>query len=326
MVESTVLEIFDYWRSQGFPYYQLSVNEKDKEFNNFVNYDKSKILQDNVIKQTMHGLALIWSYFPHHWEVKVGKMLTPKDIWNDDKRFVKAIESRIKNNGYLIDEFGKAYIPAWSMRKGLSRASGGQRVSNFRPTAAAAIYDKFSGNGAVWDMSCGYGGRLLGAIGSKKLHTYYGSEPATLTFQGLQQLTEEFGKDKNIKIVQRGSEFGIGDLIEDNVDLCFTSPPYFSNEMYSNECTQSAIKFSTVSDWNEFFLRKTITNAREVLKSNGTLILNVANVKSHNNLEADTLKIAKEEGFELTAVYQLTLSNISKGGFKYEPIFVFGLK
>ena len=52
MVESTVLEIFDYWRSQGFPYYQLSVNEKDKEFNNFVNYDKSKILQDNVIKQT----------------------------------------------------------------------------------------------------------------------------------------------------------------------------------------------------------------------------------------------------------------------------------
>jgi hypothetical protein len=53
------------------------------------------------------------------------------------------------------------------------------------------------------------------------------------------------------------------------------------------------------------------------------MILNVANVKSHMTLEDDTVKIAKLQGFIHVKTLQLTLSSITKGGFKYEPVFVF---
>jgi hypothetical protein len=326
--ELVVNQIYDYWRNKGFPYFDLSKEEKEQEFRKFLKFNYETIIQDQIVRQVMSGLGLLWSYFPHHWEVPIQNMKTPMEVWLDDDRLKKAIRARIKNNGFKLDDKGSAFIEPWSMRKGLSRASGAQRVSNFRPTAAAAIYNRYAGNGVVWDMSCGYGGRLLGAIGSSRVKTYLGTEPSTETFTGLTALSSDFAHKTNtsVKLFQQGSELGIDNYITQEVDLCFTSPPYFNTEKYSNEPTQSAIKFSTVELWNEGFLRETIKAAERVLKDTGYLILNVANVKTHKTLENDTVEIAKQEGFELKEVLKLTLSNITKGGFKYEPIFVFQAK
>jgi hypothetical protein len=46
-------------------------------------------------------------------------------------------------------------------------------------------------------------------------------------------------------------------------------------------------------------------------------------VKSHPNLEADTVRIAQEEGFVFEDTLQLLLSNVARGGYKSEPVFVF---
>ena len=51
--------------------------------------------------------------------------------------------------------------------------------------------------------------------------------------------------------------------------------------------------------------------------------MNVANVKSHPTLEADTVELATLQGFTYVRTLALTLSSITKGGFKYEPVFVF---
>lgn len=317
--ESDISSVFAYARERGFPHYNLSKSKMMKDFETFKKYDIKKIIDDkNYIKQTFHCMGLCWSYFPHHWEIRTRKMKTPMDIWNDDSLLVKALKSRIKWGGKVgID----GYMSDSDLRKAVRSYSGVQRVSNFRPSAAAAIYDKYCENeSVVWDMSSGFGGRLIGAIRSEKVKTYIGNDPSTLTFNGLEKMAKDF---PFIEIVlnKKGSE---DYKPNQKIDLCFTSPPYFNTEIYSEEDTQSCHKFKEVSSWNENFLRKTIKNCYGVLKDNGKLILNVANVLSHKTLEKDTLEIAKEEGFFLKETLQLKLSTISyKGGHKHEPVFVF---
>ena len=317
--EKTVTLIMQKWKNRGFPHYNLTKEQQLKEIENFKKYDRNALIVNKKIKQTLHALGLAWHYFPHHWEVKTGNMKTPMDVWNDEILLRKAIHSRLKWGGYQeID--GEPDLSEAYMRKALRTYSGVQRVSNFRPSAAAAIYDKYADNGIVWDMSCGYGGRLLGAIVSNKVKKYIGTDPAIKTFAGLMQMKKDWGNNKQINLYNQGSETFIP---TETVDLCFTSPPYFNTEKYADEETQSYKKYSNVETWNEGFLRTTIINTRKTLKPSGTLILNVANVKSHPELEFDTVKIAQEEGFKLVDTLQLSLSSISKGGYKYEPVFVF---
>ena len=324
--ESLVAEIKANWRSRGFPHYNLPIEERIKDFNTFSKYDRSRIIEDGVVKQTLHALGATWHYFPHHWDVRVGNMRTAWDVWNDDEMFGKAIRSRIKWGGHITSIDGTADFSQASMRKALRTYSGVQRVSNFRPSAAAGIYDNFcdgEDGGTVWDMSCGYGGRLLGAIVSPKVSQYIGTEPSSLTFEGLKGIRDDFAHLTNTKVRLTQSCSEIFTPMKKRVDLCFSSPPYFNTEIYSDEPSQSCNKYKTVDEWNYCFLRMTIRNCHYSLRNNGLLILNVADVKSHKTLVQDTLQIASEEGFEHKQTLQMALSSISKGGFKYEPVLVF---
>ncbi len=51
-------------------------------------------------------------------------------------------------------------------------------------------------------------------------------------------------------------------------------------------------------------------------------MLNIANVKKYQELEQDALLVASQEGFILHDTIKLRLSSM-KGGFKYEPIYIF---
>jgi hypothetical protein len=198
--------------------------------------------------------------------------------------------------------------------------SGVQRVSNFRPSAAAGIYRKYAKNGVVWDMSCGFGGRLIGALASKSVKKYIGTDPSTPTMDGLLRIKNDFCQDFEVELHKIGSENFVP---SEPVDLCFTSPPYFNTERYTDEPTQSYVAYQTNESWNENFLRKTIQNCSHALKDDGYLLINIANVLTHKTLEQDTVRIAQEEHFKLIDTLKMQLSSITKGGFKYEPIFVF---
>jgi hypothetical protein len=314
-------QIVERWRKRGFPHYDFSLDKRINHFGTFQKFDRSHLIKDGIVGQTLHALGLVWTYFPHHWDIKTGKMLTPMEVWESDELFLKAIKSRARWGGFNFTD-GKPDMSESYVRKALRTYSGTQRVSNFRPSAAAIIYDTFS-QGVVWDMSCGFGGRLLGAIVSSKVDTYIGTDPSEKTYIGLLRLKEDFAYRTKTKVElhKLGSE--IFEPEKNSLDLCFTSPPYFNTEKYADEPTQSFIKFDNIEIWNEGFLRQTIKNARYGLKTNGHLILNVANTKTHKTLEIDTIKIAQEEGFVLTTTLQLALSSINRGGHKYEPIFIF---
>lgn len=304
--------VFKHYRENGFPYFNSSKEYRLSEFNKLKKYDRKNLLQDNVINQTMHGLGLAWSYFPHNFEVQCNNMLTPMQAFNDDTIFKKVIDKRLRMGDNMSDN---------GIRKMLKIFSNVQAVSNFRPTAAACIYDIYGKDKVVLDMSSGFGGRLLGAIVSD-VKQYIGLEPSTKTFNGLLDICDDFAPNFKETIYKCGSEDYLPP--KESIDLCFTSPPYFDTEKYSDESTQSYIKYPTKIEWLNQFMRKTLENCFHGLKNDGYLIINIANVKSYKNLESDFVDLASSVGFELDKILKLSLSSmVRENKFKYEPIFVF---
>jgi len=315
-----VWRIFGHYQTEGFPHFNFSEAEKLLEFSSFQRLDRDRLFDGFNIKQAQHGLGLAWSYFPHHWGVKCNRNISAEEAWGDERKLRQAIEKSLKSGRYEVLN-GLPFLGPAKMRAAIAYVSGVQRVSNFRPSAAAVIYDFFGGE-TVWDMSSGYGGRLLGAIASPSVRHYIGTDPHFQTFVGLQRMKDDFAHLTKTKVTL--DNVGSEDYVLDaqTVDLCFTSPPYFDTEKYSSDQTQSFVRFPSVRLWNEGFLAKTVTNAYNALKHGGRMILNVSDTKTHQTLEADTVTYAENVGFVLEKTFRLVLSSMS-GGVKSEPVFVF---
>lgn len=313
-LERMIQRIYNHHKKIGFPYYPTDPMWRYDKFQQLQRTDYISILEeDKSIRQTMVGLSLAWSYMPHSFFVQCGDMRTPMQAFEDNEIFMKVIRKMIK----------LGHSPTTSgLRKTLKIYTGTQGVSNFRPSASACIYHHFDCKGkTVWDMSCGYGGRVLGAdlVGVGK---YIGTEPCDLTYNGLQEMIKDWITIPT-EIHKCGSEDY--DPVEESLDFCFTSPPYFNTEKYSNEENQSWIKYPTKSQWLNGFLKKTFENCHKGLKPNGKMVINIANVKSYPTLEEDTVRVAEECGFKLIDTWKLSLSSMPSDDnkFKYEPIFIF---
>ena len=170
-------------------------------------------------------------------------------------------------------------------------------------------------------MSCGWGGRLFGFLTSD-CKKYIGTDPSTKTFLGLLSMKKDFEfAKKDVEIYDKGSEDFIPN--ENSLDLCFTSPPYFDTEKYSDCKKQSYLKFNKIDDWLNLFLNKTIKNCYLGLKKGGYLIINISNTKEVNVLEEKTKEFAERVGFNFIKELKMELSSIAGNGVKYEPIFIF---
>lgn len=341
----------------GFPKYSMSLKEKRTELKKLLDFKHATILCDKEVKkvmttcltQTMHALGLAWTYFDHMWTVHCGQMKTPMEVFEDEKLFSKAIEKRLRWGTYISDT---------GLRKALRSFSGTQCVSNFRPTAAAAIYHKYlpESGGVTWDMSSGFGGRLLGAMACSRVTKYIGTDPSTDTDAGLRKMYDELLpllkdlKPEHANFTAEFNKIGSEDFKPEpgGIDLCFTSPPYFDTERYSDEDTQSYIKYgrdpitkealskeASQDAWLNGFMRDTIHNCYVGLKSNGVLIINLAGVKSYpklaehfvnmvKNMEIDgTLCWEYKEEAKLILSLMMGTRKNSVDPFKTEPVFIF---
>ena len=339
-LQSNIDKVYEYWKSRGFPYYATDKQYRESQFKTLQSTDfKGLLTQEKVIKPNQTGLSLAWSYMPHSFGIRCGKMRTPMEIYENEEHFKKGIRKLLTGSFFgqvsvdtlmpiasnldgEITEISPAskHKSESVMRSLLRRYTGTQCVSNFRPTAAACLYSHFAHPGAmVWDMSMGYGGRILGAIIADI--NYVGTDPAELTFKGLKEIKKDFGRENRHYFLNKcGSETFVPK--ENTLDFAFTSPPYFNWEQYGDEAEQSFNQYSGNEEWNNGFLRTTIQNAYIGLKKGKYMGLNVANIKSHKTFEDDTVRIAVEEGFTHTDTYKLQLSS-QESGAKYEPIFIF---
>lgn len=344
------------FKTMGYTEYPhiLIDNDKNKlhEINELLNYvrkdfakteDNKLIITDVAgiyIGQTMHALGLAWNYFPHWTTVRCNNMRTPQETFEKDEFFRKVIDKRIKwvptDPSVVLDRKRQGIgtmMTVNGIRKSIKMFTGTQAVSNFRPSAAAAVYQKLllTDNSVVWDMSMGWGGRMLGALACDKVAKYIGCDPATDTFAGLEKMRNDLKR----LVPERKIEYEIhcfGSegpemrtvLPESGVDLCFTSPPYFDCEKYSEEITQSWVKYKkdtkeeSKDAWLYGFMKDTMGNCWHALKPGGVMAINIADVKSYKDMVKKLINLAVDEGWTYDEQINLRLAlSASVGGVQY---------
>ena len=312
-------ELFVHYRKVGYPYHPSNDGWRQKEWKVLMKTEPS-VMRGKVIRQTMTGLSLAWSYHKHAHNVAVGIKKSCLEAFNNDAHFMRILKSRLGMGTYYNNS---------GLRKALKLNTGVQGISNFRPTAASSLYLHFLDNPSesiVWDPCAGFSGRLLGAC-LAGVGTYIGSEPCTLTYDGLME-TKRFAEKQpdcttKIQILhQRAEDFPIK---QKKIDMVFTSPPYFDTEKYSHEPTQSWVQYPTKEKWLAGFMKKLIVNAYDNLKDEGILALNVADVRTYPHLVSDTRALAVSLGFQFLGELKYSLSSMpsSTQAHKFEPILIF---
>jgi hypothetical protein len=153
-------------------------------------------------------------------------------------------------------------------------------ASQFRPSAAKAVYDLFNSKN-VLDFSAGWGDRLTGFSACSDTNSYTGNDPNVSLLQGYTDQIGLYGSDKSYRILSQPAE----ELnFTEQFDTVFSSPPYFCIERYSQDNTQSWKRYKKLDDWLEKFLFVAVEKAWRALKPNGIMAINIADVYGHHRI------------------------------------------
>ena len=162
-------------------------------------------------------------------------------------------------------------------------------ASQFKPSIAKGFYDYFKSVN-VLDFSAGWGDRLAGFYCGETTKSYVGIDPNTLNHPNYKKQVEFykenqtfFEEPKEVEFICEPAEDVDYSKYENYFDTIFTSPPYFNVEKYSDEDTQSYIRYKDIDSWNKNFLHKTIEKIIPTLKKDGILAINIADVYDAKN-------------------------------------------
>jgi hypothetical protein len=321
--QTLVSAAFDYWRREGFPYYDLTSVQVHREFECLVHSPSRSVFTRAGALGSLVGIRVANVFKPRMWSVRVSRYRSPMDVFQDDDLLRAAIE-----RAWTVwpDRFG---ANASSLRRMLKTFPGTASVSNFRPTLAKAIVERFSPEGGtVVDFSAGFGGRLVGCLALKR--HYVGIEPSARQVAGLRRTIRTLAKvaPGSAAILQGCAEDSIGRWTDRHVDLIFSSPPYFDWERYSGHPSQSYVRYRTYERWLSCFLGPLIEHSHEKLAQDGYLVLNVSEGRRLPTPDAVEC-LARRVGFKLHRRIPLLLARVpylhprSWGAFKPEVLLVF---
>ena len=251
-----------------------------------------------------------------------------KDRFFNDDKLRRAIR--------ICFEFrdGNNLVYPTAMRRALELVTG-ENVTNFKAQNAKAIVEHLCPVlwGNIYDYSAGYGGRLLGITSSNMRYNYIGIDPNTETIKYLNYLNNCIEEAVGIKgkIVQNVSE----EYQPDDIDLAFSSPPYFNLEKYSDEETQCMVRYSTLDEWFSGYAEPTIKNIYKGLNKDGIFATNIADYKTYGQKEPiqvvnDWITLSERIGFKHVKTIKMMLNtrpgvgnNKTEGREKFEGVYVF---
>jgi hypothetical protein len=132
------------------------------------------------------------------------------------------------------------------------------------------------------DISSGWGDRLISSFASG-CGRYLGFDPNTKLIPGHRDIISKLGSSETHMEI-RPEPFETAQLEGEMFDLCFTSPPYFSFEIYTSENTQSISKYPKYETWLNHFLLASIRKAWEALRPGGALAVHLSDTKEMPNV------------------------------------------
>ena len=253
-----------------------------------------------------------------------------RDRFYDDAKLERAIR--------ICFEFrtGNRLVHPTALRRSLELVTG-ENIQNFKPQNARALVEHLCPVmwGRVYDYSAGYGGRLLGITSSRRGYDYTGVDPNTETFQNLEYLAQlihtAFGRSATLNC----------DVSENfqpqDIDLAFSSPPYFNLEKYSDEPTQCMVRCATLDDWFELYVTPTMQRIHQGLNADGVFATNIADYKTGGKQEYQVvdrwIALAERLGFRYQKVIRMMLNtrpgvgnHKTAGRQKWEGVYVFSKK
>lgn len=250
-----------------------------------------------------------------------------KDRFLDDRKLERAIR--------LCFDYrdGDNLVSPTALRRALELVTG-ENIQNFKPLHARTLVDYLCPVmwGNVYDYSAGYGGRLLGTATAKMRYNYTGIDPNTETVEHLHYLNDLIydAIGNRGKIIKNVSE----EYEPENVDLAFSSPPYFNLEKYCDEPTQCMNRYTTLDEWFEGYVVPTMRNIYKGLNGDGVFATNIADYKSYGNKEFKVvdrwIATAESLGFKHKQTIKMMLNtrpgvgnNKVEGREKWEGVYVF---
>jgi hypothetical protein len=312
--EQIIDAAFEYFRKTGFPYRNLPVHVSMQEIN------KLALTETESLARSVVAYQVADTYNPHRFHTNAEGMKSQVTSFLQDTSLRKAIALGIESGEVGTDHWGA-----------LNMVNGTQACANFRPGFACYLYRKYCPpNSVVLDTSTGYGGRLVGAIASCVVDLYIGIDPNTPTHEGNTRMANELGFADKIELYNLPAEDMPHDKVAGRCDFAFTSPPYFSKEHYSEDDTQSWVRYKTGDEWRSGFLRKMLELQYVALKPGSFAIVNIADVNIKNRkypLEAWTVEDGKAIGFEYVRTERFELTRRFGAGMAdevaSEPVIVF---
>ena len=306
-------------RDNAVPLHMWSDDIFNKIVSSLCDIDTNVTYQDGAYSLNNIGANILTQFFPEILDVVKSGKASPRDFFKDDKRLLGYCKTVLKYCTSPLEMF-----KMMSFR-------GSSRCYNFRPATAKALYELYGkDNCKVLDTSSGFGGRLLGFFTAKNTSEYVGIDPNTAdSCNKFILYMSRYFTNKKAYVNKIGSEdFTIENYpqYENYFDISFTSPPYFNIERYSDDITQSHVKFNTYDAWVDGFYRNTIYNSCNSLKLDGVFAVNISwvdNIKEYTEefLNDCGFYIIKEDKY-LLRIHPRESSYGSDKMSKYEPIWV----
>ena len=329
--ERAVDAAFAYYRKHGFLYPNLPLHERIRIFAELQEatskINKAQLptlLYDTPVNtieiKRIPGQLLCNHYHRHIYASHAVNMRSAIASFAIDKSLRKAIVLSQTHSHIIDDKRVLQYLKV---------VNGTQICSNFRPSAAKAIYEYLPGND-VLDMSAGYGGRLVGFLASNLKGTYTRVDPQPETIRSSRRIVNDFGAKRFARLIKNAFE-DVPQQTLPKVDIAFTSPPYFSKEIYDDTPTkkvQSRERYPNYTDWLKYFLRPMILKSILCLRRTGTLAINIADIKVKTHtypLVNDTIKLAAQAQYKLVGRLEIVFGGFGKGNdkIKTEPVLLF---
>jgi hypothetical protein len=150
----------------------------------------------------------------------------------------------------------------------------------------------------VLDPCAGWGDRLIGAL-SLPVERYVGLDPNGAVHPGLHEAAERFGGLGGRAELHHLPLERLDEVLDQDFDAIFTSPPFFDYEIYTEERGQSVLGFDTVEQWREQWLLPAVLRLWARLRPGGALALYLADT-SAGSYCAWLVDALRARGLELT--------------------------